>query len=172
MKRLFNLTGGLLRLLLLLPLITACQPKEQDLAFETIAQSDIINYREEKPALLVIAKADEINPLVQNVLAEDPALTTQLRQLDYDRVFAILVFQGRKGSTGYIVTVRQITRQGNQVTVKAEFVEPSLGTFIKPAFTSPYHLVAVSKQGKWGQQIRFVLMTDTQIVAESSHFIP
>ncbi len=172
MKRLLNLTRGLLGLLFLLSLITACQPKEQDLAFETLAQSDILNYREEKPALLVIAKAEEIDGFVQGVLAEDPALTTQLRQLDYDYSFAILVLQGQKHTSGYAVTVQRISRKSDRVAINAEFTEPVPGTRIKPAFTSPYHLVTVSKERKWGQQIQFMLMSGATVITETMHFIP
>lgn len=157
---------------LLLLATTACQSQAQELPFESIAQRDIISYREESPALFVIANGDEVDALVSTVLAEDPALVDQLRQLDYDRFFAILVLQGQKGGTGYAVTVRRIVREEDQVTIEVELVEPSPGAFIKPAFTSPYHLVAVSKRGEWGQQIRFVLVADSEEVAETSHFIP
>jgi len=157
---------------LLLLVTTTCQSRGQNLPFESIAQRDTINYREESPALFVITSNDEIDALVSTVLAEDPALADQLRQLDYDRFFAILILQGQKGGTGYAVTVSQIVREEEQATIEAEFVEPSPDAFIKPAFTSPYHLVAVSKQGEWGQQIHFVLVTDSEKVAETSHFIP
>lgn len=157
---------------LLLFVITACQPQERDLPFETIAQRDIINYREESPALLVITDDDAIDALVPNVLAEDPALADELGRLDYDRFFAILVLQGLKSTGGFSVTVQRISRQDNQVTVWVQFVEPALGTRRIAAFTSPYHLVAVSKQGEWGQQTHFLLVTDSEEVAETSHFIP
>ncbi len=157
---------------LLLLATTACQSQERELAFESIAQRDIINYREESPALFVIANKDEIDTLISTVLAEDPTLVDQLRQLDYDRFFAILVLQGQKGSTGYTVTIKQVVQQGNRVTIKAGFVEPSPGAFIKPAFTSPYHLVQVSKEGQWGQEVTFVLVVNDESVAETTHFIP
>lgn len=157
---------------LLLFAITACQPRDRELSFKSIAQRDIINYREESPALFVIANDDEVDTLVPNVLAEDPALVDQLRQLDYDRFFAILVLQGLKSTGGFSVTVQRISRQDNQITVWVQFVEPTPGTRRIAAFTSPYHLVAVSKQGEWGQQIRFVLIADSEEVAETSHFIP
>jgi hypothetical protein len=157
---------------LLLLVTTACQSRGQNLPFETIAQRDIINYREESPALFVIANDDEVDTLVPNVLAEDPALVDQLHQLDYERFFAILVLHGYVGSTGVSVTVQQITRQDNEVAVQARFVQPAPGTRTMPAFTSPYHLVAVSKQGEWGQQTRFVLVADSEEVVETSHFIP
>lgn len=163
-----NLLGGVM----LLFAIVACKSQIGELSFETIAQSDIINYREEKPALFVITNDDEIDTLVPNVLAEDPALVDQLRQLDYDRFFAILVLQGLKSTGGFSVTVQRISRQNNQVTVQVQFIEPGPGTRITAAFTSPYHLIAVSKQGEWRRQIRFVLVADSEEVAETSHFIP
>jgi hypothetical protein len=160
---------------LTLPLfyLIACRPQEQTLTFETVAQRDIINYREDKSALFVIAKVEEIDDHTQNVLAEDPTLVNQLRALDYNRVFAVLVLHGYVGSSNYSVTVQKVTQQGDQVIIRADFVGPTPGTRIKPAFTSPYHLIAVSKKGgAFGQQIRFVLMKEDKPVAESTHFIP
>jgi len=159
-------------LLMLLLALSACHFRGQDLFFEPIAQGDIINYRESNPALLIIADEDEIDALVPDVLAEDPALAAQFRQLDYSCTFAILVLHGYVGSSGFSVTVRQVVRRDSEVIVQAEFVEPTIGTRIYPAFTSPYHLIAVSKVGAWGQQVRFVLMRDDQEVAETTHFVP
>lgn len=157
---------------MLLSAVVACKSQIEELPFETITQRDFINYREENPALFVITNDDEIETLASNVLAEDLALADQLRQLDYDRFFAILVLQGQKRSTGYAVSIKRIIRQGNQVTIDAEFVEPSPSTFRKPAFTSPYHLVAVSKEGQWGQEVTFVLVVNGETIAETTHFIP
>ncbi len=160
---------------LLLFVITACQPQERDLPFETIAQGDGFytgrGYGEEKPSILVIANVDEIDEPGLDVLFSTE-LADKLRQLDYDRSFAILVLQGLKSTGGFSVTVQRISRQDNYVTVWVQFVEPALGTRRIAAFTSPYHLVAVSKQGEWGQQTHFVLVTDSEEVAETSHFIP
>lgn len=160
-------------LLGLLLLVTAtCQTRGQDLSFETILQRDIINYEEEKPELFVIAKNDEVDALVPTVLAEDPTLTDELRKLDYSRFFAILVLQGLKGQGGHSVTVQRIVRQNDQVNVYAEFTNPEPGTRRIQAFTSPYHLITVSKQSEWGQQMDFVLVVDSEEVAETSLFIP
>lgn len=173
-----RIVGNILGLLVLVFTIAACKSQEGGLPFKTIAKSEgfgdfgLTTYREEEPALLIIANDDEVDTLVPNVLAEDPALVDQLRQLDYDRFFAILVLQGLKSTGGFSVTVQRISRQDNQITVWVQFVEPTPGTRRIAAFTSPYHLVAVSKQGEWGQQIRFVLIADSEEVAETSHFIP
>ncbi|MBN1149548.1 MAG: protease complex subunit PrcB family protein [Anaerolineales bacterium] len=156
----------------LLLVIAACRPQEPGLHFKSIAQRDIINYREKSPTLIIIANDDEIDAPVSNVLVEDLALADLLRQLDYDRVFAILVLQGLKGVDGYSATVQRIVREDDQVNVYAEFITPDPGTRRMQVFTSPYHLIAVSKLGKWGQQIKFVLVVDDQPIVEINHLIP
>lgn len=173
-----RIARNLLGLLVMIFIITTCNSQEGELSFETIAKSKgfgdfgLTIYREEEPALLIIANDYEVDTLVPNVLAEDPALVDQLRQLDYNRFFAILVLQGLKRQGGYSITVQRVVRQGDQVNVHAEFTEPEPGTRRIQAFTSPYHLIAVSKQGEWGQQFRFVLIADSEGIAETSHFIP
>lgn len=173
-----RIAGILLGLLVMVFIITTCKSQEGELPFETVAKSDgpdnlgLTTYREGEPALLIIANGDEVDALVPNVLAEDPALVNQLRRLDYDHLFAILVLQELKHQGGYSITVQRVVRQDDQVNVHAEFTSPEPGTRRIHAFTSPYHLVAVSKRGEWGRQIHFVLVTDSEEVAETSYFIP
>lgn len=160
---------------LLLFVITACQPQEGKLPFETIAQGDGFytgrGYGGEEPNLLIITGLNEVDSPGLDV-EFPPELADQLRQLDYDRFFAILVLQGLKHQGGYSITVQRVVRQDDRVNVHAEFTKPEPGTRRIQAFTSPYHLIAVSKQGEWGQQFRFVLIADSEEVAETSHFIP
>lgn len=171
-SRISRLATNLLGLMMLLFTLAACKPQSEELSFETIAQSDGFytgrGYGGEEPALLVIASPEEIDKPGLDVQFPSE-LADQLRTLDYTRNFVVLVLQGQKRSTGYAVTVKHIVRQGNQVTIEAEFVEPSPDTFRKPAFTSPYHLVAVSQEGQWGQEIKFVLVVNGETVAETTH---
>lgn len=155
--------------------ITACQPQEGKLPFETIAQGDGFytgrSYGGEKPNLLIVAGLNEVDSPGLNIEFL-PELADQLHQLDYDRFFAVLVLQGLKHQGGYSITVQQVVRQDDRVNVHVEFTSPEPGTRRIQAFTSPYHLIAVSKRGEWRQQIRFVLVADSEEVAETSHFIP
>ncbi len=165
-----NLPG--LLVILLLFTITACKPQEGELPFKAIAQDDGgLDYVKEEPNLLIIAESEKVATPELDIQFPSE-LADELRTLDYDRFFAILVLQGLKHQGGYSVTVQQINRQDAQVNVQAEFVSPAPGTRRTQAFTSPYHLVAISKKGAWGQQIRFVLMVDGEPVAETIHFIP
>lgn len=173
-----RIAGILLGLLVMMNIMTTCKSQEGELPFETIAKSNgpdnlgLTTYREEDPALLIIANDDEVDALVPTVLAEDPVLADQLRQLDYDRFFAILVLQGLKHQGGYSITVQRVVRQDDQINVHADFISPEPGTFRYQAFTSPYHLVQVSKEGQWGQEVTFVLVANGESVAETTHFVP
>lgn len=170
-----RIATNVLGLMMLLFALAACKPQIEELSFETIAQGDGFytgrGYGEEKPALLVIASPEEADKPGLDVQFPSE-LADQLRTLDYTGNFVALVLQGQKRSTGYAVTVKQIVRQGNQVAIDAEFVEPLPGTRRNPAFTSPYHLVAIVKDGQWGQEVKFVLVVNGATVAETTHFIP
>jgi hypothetical protein len=150
---------------------TACQ-SDGKLPFKTIAQDDGgWGYMGEKPTLLIIT--DPVEIATSELEIHIPSgLAVKLRQLDYDRFFAILVLQGLKSTGGFSITVQRLSRENHQVTVWGQFVEPGPGTWVTGAFTSPYHLIAVSKRGEWGQLINFVLVADSEEVAEISHFIP
>lgn len=142
------------------------------LAFETISQNDFSDYTGETPALFIIAGKEDVNALVDTILAEDSRVIEQLHQLDYDHVFAIMVLQGRKGQGGFKVTVQQIRREDSQVNVQAELATPSPGSLNPQVFTSPYHLVVIRKEENWGQSIQFVLIVDGEMLMRTTRLIP
>ena len=101
----------------------------------------------------------------------------RLRDFDYEHSFAILVLEGEGVVRTDLVTVTEILRQGGRVIVRAEFPGPlkeneEVGTLV----TLPYHLVAVRKDGEWGQEMTFVLVGVTdgveETLLETKHFIP
>jgi len=152
-------------------------PEPQYLAFETIDQDESgpsgRSYGEEEPNLLIITRPEEVDTPELDIQFP-PALAEQLRALDYDRSFAIVVFRGLLGarSPEYTVDILQLIRYEERVVLKAHFGEPGLGSRRYPAFSSPYRVIEVSKEGRWSQEIRFVLEVDGQEVRERTHFIP
>jgi hypothetical protein len=82
----------------------------------------------------------------------------------------VLVLYGE--SAWYDVTIQKISRQGSQVTVEATFPHPTLGGITSGVTGSAYHLVAVSKDGTWNQNIHFILMMDGEMVDETTAFVP
>ena len=95
-----------------------------------------------------------------------------LRALDYTHTFAVLVLQGLKSNGGFEVIVQQATRQGDRVTIHADFVEPAMGTRRTAGFTSPYQLIAVAKDSTWEPVTQVELVVKEKTVAEATHSIP
>ncbi len=153
--------------------LSACQPKEVDLLFETIERRDASGtgqvYQDRQPGLIVIATPEEAASLGALVTSESQA---QLQNLNYNTYFAIAIFQGRKPTTRYSVQIERITRKGNMVTIHALFKEPQPSEAKGDEVTSPYHLVQVQKVGTWGQTITFNLVAGDVIVTSLSHYIP
>ena len=154
-------------------LITSCKPKEIDLTFETIEQKEWAgtgqSYEAREPGSIVISSLQDIANL--DKLVTDEAMT-QLQELDYDNYFVLVVFQGRKPTTGYRVQIDHITRTGKIINVYTQFLEPKPDEAKADAITSPYHLVQVQKIGEWGQEISFQVIVNETIVTSLSYFIP
>jgi hypothetical protein len=153
----------------------------QTLPFETIDQgSSIRSYdkMEQLPSIYVIAKVQEVDAFAQNVIGVDPQVNDQrarvaeqLRHLDYDRFFAILVIREITGGNRSL-TVQQVIRQGTQVRVGAKYLDPWPMQGQPDVVAEPYQLIAVSKEGTWGQAIDFELFVGGQVVARTDHVIP
>jgi hypothetical protein len=157
-------------------------PTATTLAFTTIAQG--IDFTSdpllEKPQITIITNAQAVDTALRQAAGDPPVLernqhpVEQARQIDYGRFFALLVLQGKQGSSGYSVTVDRVVRQGNQVQVLATFVRPAEdGTPVATlaVITDPYHLISIPKTGTWGQDVRFELVDQGKVVAEVIHVI-
>jgi hypothetical protein len=150
------------------------------LSFQTIVQDNNLNDDErETPQLYILASTQEVDDFVQDVVKIDPQapdqrqrLVDKLRQLDYNRSFAILVTQGQKGPRGFQIAVQQVTQQDDRITVQAQFIGPKPGEGQPMVVPDPYTLVAVAKESAWGRQIQFALLADGKMIAEAMHFIP
>ena len=67
--------------------------------------------------------------------------------------------------------VQQITRQGDRITVQAQFIGPKPGEGQPMVSPDPYNLVIVTKEDMWGRQMQFALVADGKVVAETTHFM-
>ena len=150
------------------------------LAFTTIAQGDHLsaNLVVDKPTIIVIASAQEVDAALRQAAGDPPKLAinphpiNQARQIDYNRFFAILILQGKQGSSGYSVMVQQLIQQGDLVRVATTFIRPGFGQGVRDEKTDPYHLVAVSKVGTWGKEVDFELIDNGPVIIKTRHFIP
>lgn len=153
--------------------VSACQPKEIGLPFETIEKRDASGtgqvYEDKQPGLIILAKPEEVANLDALVTPDDQA---RLRSLNYDTHFVIAAFQGRKPTTGYSIEIERIIRRRNTVTIYALSQGPKPDEAKGDEETSPYHLVGINKVGDWGQQINFDLVVNDAVVASLSQVVP
>lgn len=158
-----------------LPVAPSEDGSSQELSFTTLVQSAFgVVYEAEEPGLLVFSQPQDLEGLEELISAED--LAEDLRALDFDQYFALLVLEGQKNNlrSGKKVTVTQVLCRGEQVIVRARFPGPvSEHEPLSPMVNSPYHLVAVRKAGSWGDDFQFVLENEAgESVAQTTHFIP
>lgn len=153
----------------------------RNLSFETIAQesaNSLITGRnwENQSGFFVITGPEEVNSPQLDIpelqFRFPAALAEQLHALDYHRSFAVVVFRWLGATSDkYTVDILQVARDGENVVLKAHFGKPGQELTLA-AFSSPFHIIAVSKEGEWAQDIRFVLKVDGQVVKERTYFIP
>ena len=158
-------------------ILPACRPRLIELPFETIARGDgfgtVPSYGREEPNLLVITEPEQVDsPGLDLQFPSD--LAGQLHGVDYQKNFAVAVFRGTLTGTSpeLDVEVLRIVRNGDEVFVQARFGELEPGKLILPGFSSPYHVVAVTREGQWSRDIRFVVEVDGEEVVERTYFIP
>lgn len=153
--------------------LSACQPKEINLPFETIEQRDASGtgqiYKDKQPGLIVITTLEKVANLDALVTSEAQA---RLQSLNYDAYFVIAVFQGWKPTDGYDIQVERITHLGEKVTVFVRLQEPPPDRKKNDIVTSPYHLVQVQKVGTWARDVTFNVVVNGTVIASVSHNIP
>ncbi len=136
--------AGLVALMLLI----SCQPQEVSLSFEIIERSDSAGtgeyYEDKDPRLVIIVKVAELDTLGNTVSSGAQA---QLQALDFDRYFAVGVFQGWRPNlpSPSGVEVQSISQRGRTITIYARFYEPVEGTVQRDMVTSPYQLIKMWK---------------------------
>jgi len=154
----------------------ACARKPQELHFEVLDQGDGLCCGwspGEEPALLVIASREEVDAPAFS-LQFQPSLADELRALGYDRNFVVVVFRGGQSVSApeLIPETREVVRDGNEVKLKTHFGQVNSAKGVRPAGSSPYQVLAVFKEGRWGRRIRFILELDGKEVVERERFIP
>jgi len=118
------------------PTCPPLEPGEVELAFETVDQ-DVYSKAIETDVFL-ISRLEDIQQL-EDLLYEGALI--QLANVDYDKFFAIAVFQGNKSSGGYRVTIERLSIQEHELSVCVIFLEPGARQGVTTEETSPYHLV-------------------------------
>ncbi|MCR4408524.1 MAG: hypothetical protein NUW24_16655 [Anaerolineae bacterium] len=153
-------------LFLAVVLLGACTPQKEELPFETIEQADYSpKYETRESGLIIVASTDEASQLDGWI---SPEALEQLREVDYERFFAAVVFLSWQPTGHEGIRVERIVRQGNAVSIYALVGRPTGETRV----SSPYHLVKIQKVGRWSTTINFALVIEETTVVSQSRYIP
>lgn len=136
-----------IRVILLLLVVTACkdnQPTGTSLPFSVLAQgdgdTDGTSYPGQYSELFAIQSLTDIEQIRSWVPV---AVQTQLETLDYNRQFAVVVFQGEQRNTQYGVQVTEVSYFENTVNVFVDLMVSPEGTEVGDIIASPYQVVWV-----------------------------
>lgn len=126
----------------------------QELPFETMEQvnqtESIKQWEGKEPRLLIVASSEEVEEAGQFVT--DEALSA-LSRLDFTTHFAIIAFRGLQPNIHKGFRVERIVRQRHEVALYAQAGRLGFSAVV----SSPYHLIKVRKEGKWGEVFSFKL---------------
>jgi hypothetical protein len=127
-------------------------------------------YRGHSPQLIGMISLDALSSIQDQ-------LPTQyldfLSNVDFTTHFAIVIYQGLKGSTHYSVEVIDVKRQDSTIFVCAQFHEPLPKVARGPMETSPFYVMKVEKPADWSDSFTFVLLDgDTEVIRQESLIPP
>jgi len=121
------------------------------------------------PNLIIIASPDEIVPPT-SVVEYSEAIMESLEKVDFDKSFVLLHLVGQIPDNGRIT---EITRRKDKVYITLQKYSVGPGNYELRGFTLPYQITAIEKKGKWGKEIKFILVVEGgDIVAQEQHYIP
>ncbi|MGH2521057.1 MAG: protease complex subunit PrcB family protein [Anaerolineales bacterium] len=148
------------------------ETQEVELPFETIERNPTSpntgQQYEGAAQLVVVASPADANALGQTVSL---GALAGLRNLDFERQFALAAFQGAQPTDGYGAEIDRVTQFGDVITVYAHFTQRDPYVYADPAPTSPYHLVKLSREDLKGE-LTFVLNADGTVISEQTHVMP
>jgi hypothetical protein len=133
---------------------------------------------QDQPSFVIIASPEQAETFIHDVLILHPALPRPtnptadlLRQLDYQRMFAVFVFFGRTVPNAQW-GVQALWRDGDHVRITARFHRPWPWMGSPTMIAEPYQMITVVKDGQWGQPIEFEFVVNRLSVLTLTHTIP
>ncbi len=143
--------------------VTDALQQEVEVDFETIENAQRPGIQASQPDLAVVSEKEDTYSL-QNSISS--ASVSQLIDLDYKGYFALVVYQGRKLTSGYNIIIQRITHEGNTVNVFVQFTERDSAKPAENIETSPYHLVKIPREGIKGELVFVILADGNEIVRQ------
>ena len=137
------------------------------LAFRSLGQAAPTNAEPQTPMVYIAASANELAPFAQLLTEEHQQLAGSV---DYTKSLVLAVFSGAVGASGSTMTVEQIRLDGGKLLVVANRRDPQPGENVLAVFTSPYHLVELSRAELGGIPASWTLVNSQGDVMATGSF--
>lgn len=149
--------------------LDACVQTGSELKFESIEQSSGVMklYSGVMPQIFVISDVYEADSLISYF---SPQAQNDLRNLDYENKFALVIFQGLDKSV-HGVKIQHIRQDEFYIHICVAFVDSDTSTLEN--VSSPYHLIALDKDN-WmkGKTLNFSVYERERPILFKTHTIP
>ena len=103
-------------------------------AFTNVATTS--NSRQDGGATLIVGTTDQKNELIRSLV---PTLTPPAAGS-----ILLAAFQGQQQTGGFSISITSIERDGAELIVHANFVEPARSAIVTEVLTSPAHVVSIA----------------------------
>jgi hypothetical protein len=116
----------------------------QTLMFKSLAQGDSFTAALESPTLFVASSAAEAASFTQWL--DDNDVITRIQEVDFNSAWVIAVFAGQVGSSGYSITIKQISLVQGALELIVEITRPDPGQYVVlDVISYPYHIVLLPR---------------------------
>lgn len=107
----------------------------------------------------VIRTKSEFDTLVSKINTNSILTESQINSVDFSKQMVIAVFQGEKGSGGYLIEIKNITELDDEIKVEISETAPGPNCINTSNITSPLHILTYKSSNK---KVNFVTETTTR----------
>ncbi len=116
-------------------------PAEGAIPFERLAQGESLAAGVGAGTLMVADSAEEVEQIV--AMVGDEGIASQLRAADLQGVMVVALFRGEEISSGYGVTIQEISQGADAVQLTAALSAPGADQMVSDMISYPYDIVLI-----------------------------
>lgn len=128
---------------------TSGQEQAGQVKFETLGKAQTSEHQEERN--YVISTGEEWGKLWDKITG--PTAKASPVPVDFEKETVLAVFQGQKGSAGYVIEITKIIKVDNNLEVFVTKTSPGKSCLTAAVITAPYHIVKIEK---FGGEVKFI----------------
>jgi hypothetical protein len=142
----------------------------ESIAFAPLLQGDLFNADIEQPAIFVAGSPEEAEAFTSWMMEFDPSMVDTVAGTDFDANVAAALFAGAVGSSGYSITVQDVSVVDGEVRIVVEIGEPDPNSMVQTVISYPFQVIAVSRDLLPDGPARWLMVDDAgTVLAEMTY---